>query len=68
VAAGGENPLLDRLAADPDFPLDRDQIEGAIDARAFTGRSAQQVDEFLAEVVEPLLARHQPAPVAAPRV
>ncbi|HEX6200498.1 MAG TPA: adenylosuccinate lyase, partial [Thermoanaerobaculia bacterium] len=55
VAAGGENPLLARLAADPDFPLGRDQIEAAIDARAFTGRSAQQVDEFLAERVEPAL-------------
>jgi adenylosuccinate lyase len=68
VAAGGENPLLDRLAADPDFPLDRDQIEGAIDARAFTGRSAQQVDELLTERVEPALEGLDTAEVEAPRV
>jgi adenylosuccinate lyase len=68
VAAGGENPLLDRLAADPDFPLDRDQIEAAIDARAFTGRSAQQVDELLTERVEPALEGLDTAEVEAPRV
>jgi adenylosuccinate lyase len=68
VAAGGENPLLERLAADPDFPLDSDQIKGAIDARAFTGRSAQQVDELLAERVEPALEGLDTAEVEAPRV
>jgi adenylosuccinate lyase len=68
VAAGGENPLLERLAADPDFPLDRDQIEAAIDARAFTGRSAQQVDELLTERAEPALEGLDTAEVEAPRV
>jgi adenylosuccinate lyase len=68
VARGDANPLLDAIAADPTFGLDRDEIDARVDPARFTGRSAQQVDEFLAEVVEPLLARHQPAPVAAPRV
>lgn len=68
VAAGGANPLLERLAADPDFPLERDEIEAAVDARTFTGRSAEQVDEFLAERVEPALERVEAAAVEAPRV
>ncbi|HSL82325.1 MAG TPA: adenylosuccinate lyase, partial [Thermoanaerobaculia bacterium] len=68
VAAGGENPIMARLAADPDFPLDRVLIEAAIDAEAFTGRSAQQVDEFLAERVEPALEGLEAAAVEAPRV
>jgi len=68
VARGGENPLLDAIAADPSFRLDRAEIDRRLDPARFTGRSAEQVDEFLAEVVEPLLARHEPAEVAAPRV
>jgi adenylosuccinate lyase len=68
VAAGGDNPLLDRIAADPAFGLSRDEIEAAIEPRAFTGRSAEQVDELLAERVEPLLARAETAEVEAPRV
>jgi adenylosuccinate lyase len=68
VAAGGENPLLAKIAADPDFRLSREQVDAAVDARAFTGRSAEQVDEFLGEVIEPLLARFEPAEVEAPRV
>jgi adenylosuccinate lyase len=68
VAAGGDNPLLDRIAADPAFGLSREEIEAAIEPRAFTGRSAEQVDELLAERVEPLLARTETAEVEAPRV
>jgi adenylosuccinate lyase len=68
VAAGGDNPLLDRLAADPDFGPSREEIEAAIEPRAFTGRSAEQVDELLAERVEPVLAKVEAAEVEAPRV
>ncbi len=68
VAAGGENPMLERIAADPDFRLSREEIEAALDARAFTGRSAGQVEEFLATRVEPALERTEAAGVDAPRV
>ena len=68
VARGGANPLLGSIAADPAFRLDRDEIAARVDPVRFTGRSAEQLDELLAEVVEPLLARHTAADVAAPRV
>lgn len=68
VAQGRDNPLLETLAADPAFRLDRAEIERRVDPARFTGRSAEQVDDYLAEVVEPLLARHERAEVAAPRV
>jgi adenylosuccinate lyase len=68
VEAGRDNPLLDSIAADAAFGLDRREIDARVDPKAFTGRSAQQVVEFLEEVVEPLLARHEAAEVAAPRV
>jgi adenylosuccinate lyase len=68
VAAGGENPLLAKIAADPDFRLSREQVDAAVDARAFTGRSAEQVEELLTARVDPLLARVGGAAVETPRV
>jgi adenylosuccinate lyase len=50
------NDLLDRIAADASFGMTRDELERAMDPRRFVGRAPQQVDEFLAEVVGPLLA------------
>jgi adenylosuccinate lyase len=50
------NDLLDRIAADEAFGMTRLELDGAMDPRRFVGRAPQQVDEFLAEVVEPLLA------------
>jgi adenylosuccinate lyase len=50
------NDLLDRIAADAAFDVDRDELERAMDPKRFVGRAAEQVDEFLDEVVGPLLA------------
>lgn len=68
VERGGENPLVERIAADPDFRITPEEARTWLDPAAFTGRSAEQVDEFLAEVVEPLLAGAEAAEVAAPRI
>jgi adenylosuccinate lyase len=68
VARGEANPLLDLLAADGRFGNSRAELAAALDATAFTGRSSRQVDEFLAEVVDPMLSRLQPAAVEDPRV
>jgi adenylosuccinate lyase len=65
---GRGNPLIGRIAGDPDFRLRREEMESWIDPVAFTGRSAEQVDEFLAEVAEPALAGVEWAEVAAPRI
>jgi adenylosuccinate lyase len=68
VAAGGDNPLVARIAGDPEFRMTREEAESKLDPVAFTGRSAEQVDELLDEVVEPLLERARAAEVEAPRV
>ncbi len=68
AAAGGQNPLLDRIAADESFKLSREELESMLDPIAFTGRSAQQVEDFLGSVVEPLLASTPRADVEEPRV
>jgi adenylosuccinate lyase len=49
---GGENDLLDRLAADEAFAgVD---LDAALDASQYVGRAPEQVDEFVADVVEPI--------------
>ena len=52
---GVPNDMLDRLAADPAYPVAIADLQDALDPARFTGRSAQQVSEFLGEVVHPLL-------------
>jgi adenylosuccinate lyase len=55
-----QNDLLDRIAADETFAITRAELEQAMDPMRFVGRAPQQVDEFLEEVVEPLLAGASP--------
>ncbi|MEZ5989888.1 MAG: adenylosuccinate lyase [Planctomycetota bacterium] len=50
---GVPNPLLDMLRADAAFAFARDGLDELCDPRRFIGRADAQVDEFLAEVVEP---------------
>ncbi|RMH21438.1 MAG: adenylosuccinate lyase [Acidobacteria bacterium] len=68
VARGEPNPLLDAIAADPDFRLTRRELDDWIAAERFTGRAARQVDEFLAEHVAPALDGHAAAALEEPRV
>lgn len=41
--------LLDRLALDPAFPLNREEITAVLDPAAFIGICPEQVEEFVAE-------------------
>jgi len=50
------NDLLARLAADPAFGVPVSDLEATLDPSRFVGRAPQQVDEFLEEVVGPVLA------------
>lgn len=53
---GASNDLLSRMRSDPELaphvPAD------PIDPSSYVGRSPEQVEEFVAEVLQPLLARH----------
>ncbi len=56
---GGENDLLFRIAEDPKVPFSIDEINGLVgDYAQFTGRAKEQTEEFLAEVVRPLLQKN----------
>src|SRR5687768_15782879 len=50
-----KNDLLDRLAGDKAWKVPIREMRDALDPSAFVGRAPEQVDEFLAEVVSPLL-------------
>jgi adenylosuccinate lyase len=52
------NDMLDRLSADSAFGVSIADLESALEPSRFVGRAPQQVDEFLQEVIEPLLAGH----------
>jgi adenylosuccinate lyase len=52
---GKANDMLERLAADPAFPVPSADLAAVTDASRFVGRAPQQVDDFLAEVIDPIL-------------
>lgn len=52
---GAANDLLDRIAADPLFAAVHGKLQDLLDPALFIGRAPQQVDEFLAECVDPIL-------------
>jgi adenylosuccinate lyase len=53
---GGRNDLMERLAADKAFSgVD---LAAVLQPSQFVGRAPQQVDEFIAEVVEPIRAKY----------
>ena len=52
---GIRNDLLERLTADPAYPVDLSVLRNVMAPLRFVGRSAEQVDEFLAEELEPAL-------------
>ncbi|MFN8581848.1 MAG: adenylosuccinate lyase [Gemmatimonadaceae bacterium] len=61
---GASNDMLERLAADPNFPADMDDLRRVIDPSRFVGRAPEQVDDFLRDVIAPLVAN---APIQTSR-
>ena len=55
---GGQNDLIDRIVADPLFPLTREEIEAQMAPEKYVGRAPGQVTEFLANEVAAILARY----------
>lgn len=68
VAQGGENDLVEKIAADPDFNLSDEDVAEALNARLFVGRAPQQVSEYLESTVEPALSQVQALAPEKPRI
>lgn len=56
---GGENNLLQLIAADPAFHLSIEQLQKSMDPDKYTGCSAHQVEKFLKETVTPVLTANR---------
>ena len=52
---GKPNDMIARVEADPAFGLTREEIEAELSPEAFTGRAPEQVEEYLRDVIQPLL-------------
>ena len=51
---GLPNDMVDRIAADPAFGLTREEIVAGLVPENFVGRAPQQVEEFIANVLQPI--------------
>ena len=56
---GLDNNLLDLIAEDSAFNLSAESLKAAMEPSKYTGRAKWQVEEFLAEVVAPVLEANQ---------
>ena len=55
---GGDNDLLQRIAADPAFHLSLEELEKRMDPAAYVGRAPQQTERYLRDVIRPLLEKN----------
>lgn len=60
---GGANTLLEKLREDPAFASIRDELEHLADPARLAGRAPQQVEDFITEVVDPVLKKYGKARV-----
>lgn len=56
---GLDNNLLELIAADPAFNLSYEDLKKSMDPSKYTGRSKEQVEEFLAGYVKPVLDKYK---------
>ena len=56
---GGDNDLLDRIAADERFPMNRQELDKLLDIHKFTGCAERQTEDFLGAYVRPVLEQYK---------
>ena len=56
---GGRNDLIDRIVNDPAFMVTRSEVEQILDPVNFIGGSREQVEEFLSEIILPVLEKNR---------
>ncbi len=56
---GMESDLMERIAADPAFPMDHDHLTQLLAPENYTGRAAEQTENFVCKEVDPVLAGHE---------
>ena len=56
---GKDNNLLELIAADPAFNMSYEDLQKTMDPSRYVGRSREQVDAFLAKVINPILEENK---------
>ncbi|MBQ9416090.1 MAG: adenylosuccinate lyase [Clostridia bacterium] len=64
-AGDGVNDLVDRMAGDPAFGLTKEEILNELKPSLYIGRCPSQVEEFVAQVIDPLLKKYHTEDVTA---
>ncbi len=55
---GGENDLLERIAADDSFGMTLDELKAVMKPSNFVGRAPMQTKEFVEEQIKPILEKY----------
>lgn len=55
---GGENDLLERIAADEAFGVTLEELEHILKPENYTGRAKEQTEDFLDECIKPVLEKY----------
>lgn len=56
---GLDNNLLELIAADPAFNMTLEELKKTMDPAKYVGRAKEQVEEYLEEVIRPILEENQ---------
>lgn len=56
---GKSNDLIERIAADPAFKINLDELKSVLKPENYIGRAPQQVEEFIREYVKPVLDKNR---------
>ncbi|MBQ7433361.1 MAG: adenylosuccinate lyase [Lachnospiraceae bacterium] len=56
---GKDNNLLELIAADPSFNLTLEELQKCMEPSRYVGRAPQQTEEFVQEVIAPILEANQ---------
>ena len=58
---GKDNNLLELIAADPSFHLSLEDLEASMQPERYVGRAPKQTEEFITEVINPILEKNKDA-------
>ena len=56
---GKDNNLLELIAADPSFHLSLEDLEASMQPERYVGRAPKQTEEFITEVINPILEKNK---------
>ena len=56
---GLDNDLLQRIAEDPEFPLEKSDLEELLIPEKYIGRCKEQVEDFITGDIAPILDKNK---------